>query len=183
MLWEEFASAVVEGNTFSDIRVKKDNNMNGIYVNTAKTGTKITPPDPFREILPITAEKPNEHKSTTLKGEILGVNKVQYYPSCYKCIKKVTFMESAIVKCQNCHLVQKSSCAKQWYAQILFKYQTVDMTLFVDCIRKLIHQLPQAADIETMTETSLAELLLSLPPTVEVIFHNRSKVLNTIIVT
>ena len=185
VLWEEFVSAVVEGNTFSDIRVKKDNHMNGIYVNTAKTGTKITPSDPFTEILPITAEKPNEHKSTTLKGEILSVNKVQYYLSCYKCIKKVTFMESAIVKCQNCHLVQKSSCAKQWYAQILFKYsnQTVDMTLFVDCIKKLIHQLPQAVDIETMTETSLAELLLSLPPTVEVIFHNRSKVLNTIIVT
>ena len=87
MLWEEFGSAVAEGNTyiFSDIRVKKDNHTNEIYVNTAKTGTKITPSDPFTEILPITEEKPNEHNSTTLTGEILGVNKVQYYLSCCKC--------------------------------------------------------------------------------------------------
>ena len=100
--------------------------------------------------------------------------------------KKITLTESAIVKCQNCHLVQKqSSCAKQWYAQILFKYsnQTVNLTLFVDCIKQLIHQLPQAVDIETMTETSLTEILLSLPPTVGVMFHNRSKVVNTITVT
>lgn len=134
VLWEEFVSAVAEGNTFifSDMIVKKDNYTNEIYVNTAKTGTKITPSDPFTEILHITAEKPNEHNSTTLTGEILGVNKVQYYLSCCKCSKKVTLTESAIVKCQNCHLVQKqSSCAKQWYAQILFKYsnQTVNLTL------------------------------------------------------
>ena len=188
VLWEEFVSAVAEGNTyiFSDIRVKKDNHTNEIYVNTAKTGTKITASDPFTEILPITAEKPNEHNSTTLIGEILGVNKVQYYLTCCKCSKKVTFTESAIVKCQNCHLMQKqSSCAKQWYAQILFKHssQTVNLTLFVDCIKQLIHQLPQAVDIETMTETSLTEILLSLPPTIEVMFQNRSKVVNTITVT
>ena len=91
MLWEEFVCAVAEGNTyiFSDIRVKKDNHTNEIYVNTAKTGTKITPSDPFTEILPITEEKPNEHNSTTLTGEILGVNKVQCYLSYCKCPKKL----------------------------------------------------------------------------------------------
>ena len=64
VLWEEFVSAVAEGNTyvFSDIRVKKDNHTDEIYVKTVKTATKITPSDPFTEILPITA------------GEILGVN-------------------------------------------------------------------------------------------------------------
>ena len=95
--------------------------------------------------------------------------------------KKITLTESAIVKCQNCHLVQKqSSCAKQWYAQILFKYsnQTVNLTLFVEYFKQLIHQLPQAVDIETMTETSL-----SSPPAFEVMFHNRSKVVKTITVT
>ena len=76
VLWEEFVSAVAEGNTyvFSDIRVKKDNHTDKIYVKTAKTATKITPSDPFTEILPITAEKPNEQNTTTLTGEILGVN-------------------------------------------------------------------------------------------------------------
>jgi len=101
-------------------------------------------------------------------------------------LKKVTFTTTAIVKCRKCHLMQKqSSCAKQWYAQILFKYnnQTVKLTLFVDCIKQLIHQLPQVADTETMTETSLTEILLFLPPTVEVMFHNRSRVFNTITVT
>ena len=80
---------------------------------------------------------------------------------------------------------KQSSCAKQWYAQILFKYsdQTVNLTLFVDCIKQPIHQLPQAVDIETMTETSLTEILLSLSPIVEVMFHNRSKLVKTITVT
>ena len=187
-LWVEFVSAVAEGNIYvcSDIRVKKDNHTNEIYVNTAKRGTKITPSDPFTEILPITAEKPNEQNTTTLTGEILGVNKVQYYLPCCKCSKKVTFTESAFVKCQNCHLMQKqSSCAKQWYAQILFQYsdQIVYLTLFVDCIKQPIHQLLQAVDIETMTETSPTEILLSLPPIVEVMFHNRSKVVKTITAT
>ena len=101
VLWEEFVTAVAKGDTyvFSDIRVKKDKHSNEIYVNTAKTGTKIIPSDPFTEILPITAEKPNEHNTTTLTGEILGVNKVHYYLACCKCSKKVTFTESAIVKC------------------------------------------------------------------------------------
>ena len=91
VLWEEFVSAVAEGNTyiFSDIRVKKDNHTNEIYVNTAKTGTKITPSDPFTEILPITEEEANEHNSTTLTAEILDVNKVQYYLSCCMCPKKL----------------------------------------------------------------------------------------------
>ena len=58
VLWEPFVSAVAEGNTyvFSNIRVKKDNHTDEIYVKTAKTGTKITPSGPFTEILPITAE-------------------------------------------------------------------------------------------------------------------------------
>ena len=59
VLWEQFVSAVAEGNTyvFSNIRVKKDNQFTDeIYVKTAKTGTKITPSNPFTEILPITAE-------------------------------------------------------------------------------------------------------------------------------
>ena len=64
VLWQEFVSAVARGEyiyiyIFSDIRVKEDNHTNEIYANTAKIGTKITPSDPFAEILPITAEKPN----------------------------------------------------------------------------------------------------------------------------
>ena len=59
VLWEQFVSAVAEGNTyvFSNIRVKKENQFTDeIYVKTAKTGTKITLSNPFTEILPITAE-------------------------------------------------------------------------------------------------------------------------------
>ena len=56
VLWEEFVSAVAEGNTyiFSDIRVKKDNHTiyDEIYVNTAKTGTKITLSDHLHKSCP-----------------------------------------------------------------------------------------------------------------------------------
>ena len=50
------------------------------------------------------------------------------------------------------------------------------MTSFVGCTKQLIHQLPQAVDVEIMTEHSMTEMLLSLPPTVEVMFHNRRKI-------
>ena len=79
---------------------------------------------------------------------------------------------------------RKSQCAKQLYAQVLFYYgdQTLNLTSFVGCTKQLIHQLPQAVDVEIMTEHSMTEMLLSLPPTVEVMFHNRRKVVQTITV-
>ena len=79
---------------------------------------------------------------------------------------------------------RKSQCVKQLYAQVLFYYgdQTLNLTSFVGCTKQLIHQLPQAVDVEIMTEHSMTEMLLSLPPTVEVMFHNRRKVVKTITV-
>ena len=58
---------------------------------------------------------------------------------------------------------RKSQCAKQLYAQVLFYYgdQTLNLTSFVGCTKQLIHQLPQAVDVEIMTEHSMTEMLLS----------------------
>jgi len=87
-------------------------------VNTAKTGTKITPSKPFTDILPITAEKLNEHNSTTLRGETLGVNKVQYYPRAASAKKKLPLPNlllqnvKTVISCRNSLPVQSSGMLK-----------------------------------------------------------------------
>ena len=50
----------------------------------------------------------------------------------------------------------------------------------VDCIKQLLDQIQQAVNLETMADTSLTEMLLSLQPTVIVLFLSRSNVLKTI---
>lgn len=53
ILWEGFVDTIETGKTylFKDIRLKKDNYNNVIYVNTAMTGTQITEETPFDQPL------------------------------------------------------------------------------------------------------------------------------------
>lgn len=86
-----------------------------IYVNTAKSGTTISPAQAFTDVLPITPEIPNEYITTTIDGEILGVEKVALYLSRCKCNKKIEIVtQHPVVECSDCHLKQKQSfCPKK----------------------------------------------------------------------
>ena len=71
VLWADFIDSVLEGNTytFHNIRVNKDKQTSGIYINTAKSGTTISPAQAFTDVLPITPQIPNEYITATVDGE------------------------------------------------------------------------------------------------------------------
>ena len=81
ILWEEFANAVVVGDTyiFKNIRVKKDRMTSEVYVNTAKNGTIITPSDAFNTPLYTPLEQQKNYGNSNFVGKIIGVEKVASY--------------------------------------------------------------------------------------------------------
>jgi len=75
-------------------------------LNTAKGDkTTITPTEPFQVPLAIPISTYNCN-TPTREAEILAVEKLNSYFSCFKCQRKVqTSPDSSIVKCNNCNIV------------------------------------------------------------------------------
>lgn len=88
--WAKFINSVNEGETylFKAIRVNKDSLSHEIFLNTAKSVTQIEPTASFTEVLAIAAEIPVDCYNSTVQGEVHGIEKVGFYPSCRKCGKK-----------------------------------------------------------------------------------------------
>ena len=104
-VWSEFIGTVKEGETyiFQDVKVTRDAITHDIFLNTAKSGTKITDATPFTEVLAIAAEMP-------VLEEVLGIENIGFYLSCRKCGKKVDSAAAAkVVECTSCHLRQKKT--------------------------------------------------------------------------
>ena len=89
-LWENFVGSIKQGDTytFHDICVYKDKMSHEICLNTAKSGSTVESAPRFQEVLPFTVLE-----STTVNGEIIGVNQVASYLSCCKCNEKVEILE------------------------------------------------------------------------------------------
>ena len=119
-LWENFVGSIKQADTytFRDICVYKDKMSHEICLNTAKSGSTIESAPQFQEVLPLTVLE-----STTVNGEIIGVNQVASYLSCCKCNKKVDpSPEHAYIECAKCHFKQKQTASKAyWFAQVLFQ--------------------------------------------------------------
>ena len=112
VLWGDYVGSVKQGETyyFQDVRVKYNKYENEIFINTAKSTSKISEAPPFEEVLSVAIEISN----TTAKGEVLGVLKVGDYLSCSKCNKKVQLCgDSPIVNCTACHYQQKQKVCKK----------------------------------------------------------------------
>ena len=74
-----------------------------ICLNTAKSGSTVESAPQFQQVLPFTVLE-----STTVNGEIIGINQVASYLSCCKCNKKVNpSPEHAFLECAKCHFKQK----------------------------------------------------------------------------
>jgi len=116
VLWEEFQNNVEQEKTyiFNTLRLKKNCSSNEIYLNTAKGDkTTITPTEPFQVPLAIPVSM-YESNTPTREAEILAVEKLNSYFSCFKCQRKVqTAPHSSIVKCSNCNIHQKTKACKQ----------------------------------------------------------------------
>ena len=102
VLRAKLINSVNEGETylFKAVLINKDSLSHEIFLNTAKSGTQIEPTASFTEVLAIAAEIPVDYYNSTVQGEVLGIEKVGFYPSCRKCGKKVeAAAASNVVEC------------------------------------------------------------------------------------
>ena len=139
ILWENFVSNIKHGDTytFCDICVYKDKMSHEICLNIVKSSSPDDSAPQFQDVLPFTVLE-----STTVNGEIIGVNQVASYLSCCKCNKKVDpSPEHAFTECAKFHFKQKQTASKEhWFAQVLFQDtndEKIDLTLFEDAIHQI----------------------------------------------
>ena len=79
----------------------------------------------FEKIFLVILYKWSEKLTSAATGEIIGVESVTKYMSCYNCNKNIQPTTSLITECQNWHLKQKVAATKMlWYATVLFKNDT-----------------------------------------------------------
>ena len=140
----------------------------------------MTPTEPFQVPLaiPISVYDCN---TPTREAEILAVEKLNSFFSCFKCQKKVqTSPDSSIVKCSNCNIHQKTKACKQ--NELLMFSSALDMrTLGWLYLITIIFQLlikdrklsPQ------VTESQMTKNLLTLP-NVKVTYDAKKKIVKSI---
>ena len=183
ILWESFVSSVVAGSTyiFSNLTVRKDKFTDEIYLNTAQSGTVVNMTDDFQEILAVAPQAPAEYLATTAAGEIIGVESVTKYLSCYKCNKKIQPTTSVIMECQNCHLKQKVAATKMhWYATVLFKNDNNEdfkLTVFDTAVTEISSF---KKEFTKLTEDDITTNFLTLPSVITVTFNSKTKIVTKI---
>ena len=187
VLWSEFIGTVKEGETyiFQDVKVKRDAITHDIFLNTAKSGTKITDATPFTEVSAIAAEMPVDFYNTTVLGEVLGIENIGFYLSCRKCGKKVDSAAAAnVVECTSCHLRQKkNSCTSNWYVNILFEKASGDklkLVMFQDAIEKAYNIAKTPFEKDNITKEHLEDVILFLPTDISVTYRRKDKVITEI---
>lgn len=101
VLWARFVNSINEGETYSfkAVRVKKDSLSHEIFLNKAKSGTQLEPTVSFTEWEAIAAEIPVDYYISTIQGEVVGIEKVAFYPACRKC-RKILDATAAFVLAQ-----------------------------------------------------------------------------------
>ena len=183
ILWESFVSSVVAGSTyiFSNQTVRKDKFTDQIYLNTAQSGTVVNITDDFQEILAVAPQPPAEYLATTAAGEIIGVESVTKYLSCYKCNKKIQPTKSVITECQNCHLKQKVAATKMhWYATVLFKSDNNEdfkLTVLDTAVTEISSFKKEFTEL---IEDDITTNFLTLPSVITVTFNSKTKIVTKI---
>jgi hypothetical protein len=167
VFWEEWIDSVEDGKTyiFTNMRVKKDNYTNEIFVNTAKHGCMIKECDPFDELLPDVSPAITDMVTKQVIVSIIGVKTVSKYNSCNACGKKI---EGAgrTVKCesQSCKVIQKVSADNtSWYARLFVQNAETKEKFYVVAFNSQLHKILEMNDMElspndneeTVTETLL----------------------------
>lgn len=149
-------------------------------MNTAKGDkTTITPTEPFQVpfAIPISMYDCN---TPAREVEILAVEKLNSYFSCFKCQRKVqTAPDSSIVKCNNCNIHQKTkACKQKWIAHVLFSFghENIVLTLFDNIFQLLIKDRKLSPQV---TESQMTKILLTLP-NVKVTYDAKKKIVKSI---
>ena len=114
VLWNEWVNSVENDKTyiFTNLRVKKDNYTNEIFVNTAKHGCRIEQSDSFNdEALPDVGPAITD---MVTKQATVSVKTLTKYNCCNACGKKVEGT-GRTVRCDSCKLKEENAI---WYARM-----------------------------------------------------------------
>ena len=118
----------------------------------------------YKIVLPFTVLE-----STTVNGEIIGVNQVASYLSCCKCNKEVDpSPEHPFIECSKCHFKQKQTASKaHWFAQVLCQDTNddkIDLTLFEEAIHQIAKLTSDAVEVKGLTKADIEFILFTSPP-------------------
>ena len=180
ILWEDDTTQVEEGGTydFHNLRLKKNKYTGEFYVNPAKTGSKISTADPFpADQLSVPKSVPAELTSTTLTGEIIGIQKASISVACIKCRRPVFETTDLIVTCSNeyCGLTQKlSNCNKEWFVQAILSDGEQNATVnFYNAMVQQVLKLHDKESVGTDDKDVLVKAFLSVP-SITVTFNDKT---------
>ena len=165
VLWNEWVNSVENDKTyiFTNLRVKKDNYTNEIFVNTAKHGCRIEQCDNFDEALPDVGPAITDMVTKQATVSIIGVKTLTKYNCCNACGKKVEGT-GRTVRCDSCKLKQKLSEENaSWYARMFVQnsetkekfYLTAFHSQFIQILQLNDHELTPDDDEETITDVLL----------------------------
>lgn len=169
ILWEDFVDTIETGNTylFKNIRLKKDNYNNIIYVNTAMTGTQINEATAFDQPL---AEESDDAQLTILStteitARIIGVATINFHRTCSSCNKAIE-ERGNLATCSSCNLTQKlSNTNNRWYVKLYVQDTTnqankVYLSLYHSTLVKLVEVADLEVDLNFCNEEDLTIALL-----------------------
>lgn len=186
-MWEDDTSQVEEGGTydFHNLRLKKNKYTGEFYVNPAKTGSKISTADPFpADQLSIPKSVPPELTSSSLTGEIMGIQKAAISISCIKCRRPVFETTELIVTCSNeyCGLTQKlSNCKKEWFVQAILSDGEQNATVnFYNSMVQEVLKLHDRECVGTDNKDVLVKAFLSVP-SITVTFNDKTNKVESVV--
>ena len=190
VLWEQYIDQVNVNKTytFTNVRVKKNALTKEIYLNTAKRDqSEISEAPPFDTPLAIPVNCINDHNTITQEGEVIAVDKISSYYSCYKCSKKVdpTNCKGVLLgTCNCCKSGKQKLKANQhkWVAEIAFHNgnENITLTVFHNIFQVIFHDLEiDSYKSAEMSQNQISDILLQLP-NIEVSYDKKKRIVQTI---
>ncbi|XP_028417940.1 uncharacterized protein LOC114542632 [Dendronephthya gigantea] len=131
--------------------------------------------------------------TTTCSVQLMGVENVSPYSSCFKCKKKIDngniLSNSTKVRCPNpkCSMLQKkSACVQHWYAQALVEEvstkKKVSLMFFDDAIMQAVFLATSQYDMDKkdLNKDFIEDKLLDLPDHFTVTYNKESKIVSNV---
>eukprot|EP00794_Sanderia_malayensis_P017179 gene17179-18908_t len=124
---------------------------------------------------------PTELITSTITGEVIGVNKAVLNFCCFICNKPVDPDSKRIVYCQSCKMKQKfSKCKKQWYVNAVVCNEN-DAKAILNFYNEIVHKILEQfspSNANTEDESIMEEVLVDLP-VLTFIFNEKTRAMNS----
>ena len=160
VFWEEWASCVQAKKTylFKNLRVKRNNYTQELYVNTAKEGFSVEMTDDFEEKLPEPEPTVLEMTTKEIEITIIGIKGISSYYICSSCGKKAVLVGS-LLNCESCKMKQRvMSDKKQWCARLFVQNTNTNEHLNIMVFHQHLHKMFQWN--ENLDEDKITRVLL-----------------------